>query len=182
MLFRSYEGDEMPSETEFVNRISPKRTLKVPHLEASEEQLARFAPAEGAAAPADAETEAPASAASWSVCRWAGQSRGAVTWIAAAMGALSWMVFVPCRTVISPVAAIGVSTCNGVPSAIRWSARNFKMSGSSSEIRTICNDRYFRHHHADVCLGGGGTAKNAKRLMDAGLNVLHLPKSRRRQF
>lgn len=59
-----YEGDEMPSETEFVNRISPKRTLKVPHLEASEEQLARFAPAEGAAAPADAETEAPASAAS----------------------------------------------------------------------------------------------------------------------
>ena len=28
-----------------------------------------------------------------------------------------------------------------------------------------------------VCLGGGGTAKNAKRLMDAGLNVLHLPKT-----
>ena len=44
-----YEGDEMPSETEFVNRISPKRTPKVPHLEATEEQLARFAPAEGAA-------------------------------------------------------------------------------------------------------------------------------------
>ncbi|MCB2175420.1 MAG: ATP-dependent 6-phosphofructokinase [Actinomycetales bacterium] len=28
-----------------------------------------------------------------------------------------------------------------------------------------------------VLLGGGGTAKNAKRLMDAGLNVLHLPKT-----
>ena len=28
-----------------------------------------------------------------------------------------------------------------------------------------------------VCLGGGGTAKNAKRLMDAGLNVIHLPKT-----
>ncbi|WP_043559522.1 6-phosphofructokinase [Actinomyces israelii] len=28
-----------------------------------------------------------------------------------------------------------------------------------------------------VCLGGGGTAKNAKRLVDAGLNVLHLPKT-----
>jgi 6-phosphofructokinase len=28
-----------------------------------------------------------------------------------------------------------------------------------------------------VMLGGGGTAKNAKRLMDAGLNVLHLPKT-----
>ena len=28
-----------------------------------------------------------------------------------------------------------------------------------------------------VLLGGGGTAKNARRLMDAGLNVLHLPKT-----
>ncbi len=28
-----------------------------------------------------------------------------------------------------------------------------------------------------IMLGGGGTAKNAKRLMDAGLNVLHLPKT-----
>ncbi|CED92049.1 MULTISPECIES: 6-phosphofructokinase [Actinomyces] len=28
-----------------------------------------------------------------------------------------------------------------------------------------------------VCLGGGGTAKNARRLMDAGINVLHLPKT-----
>ncbi|MDO8119879.1 ATP-dependent 6-phosphofructokinase [Isoptericola sp. b490] len=28
-----------------------------------------------------------------------------------------------------------------------------------------------------VLLGGGGTAKNAKRLMDAGLNILHLPKT-----
>lgn len=28
-----------------------------------------------------------------------------------------------------------------------------------------------------VCLGGGGTAKNARRLMDAGLNILHLPKT-----
>lgn len=28
-----------------------------------------------------------------------------------------------------------------------------------------------------VCLGGGGTAKNARRLMDAGLNVIHLPKT-----
>lgn len=28
-----------------------------------------------------------------------------------------------------------------------------------------------------VCIGGGGTAKNAKRLSDAGLNVIHLPKT-----
>ena len=28
-----------------------------------------------------------------------------------------------------------------------------------------------------VCIGGGGTAKNANRLMQAGLNVIHLPKT-----
>ncbi len=37
-----YEGDEMPSEAEFVDRLSRKRDVKVPPLEATEEQLARF--------------------------------------------------------------------------------------------------------------------------------------------
>ena len=37
---------------------------------------------------------------------------------------------------------------------------------------------YHRHHlDALVCLGGGGTQKNAKRLIDAGLNVVTLPKT-----
>lgn len=36
------EGDEMPGESEFVERITPKRKVKVPELEATEEQLARF--------------------------------------------------------------------------------------------------------------------------------------------
>ncbi|MCK9517137.1 MAG: outer membrane protein assembly factor BamE [Ottowia sp.] len=36
------EGDEMPSETEFVERISPKHKVKVPELEATDAQLARF--------------------------------------------------------------------------------------------------------------------------------------------
>ena len=36
------DGDQMPSETEFVDRISPKRKVKVPKLEATEEQLERF--------------------------------------------------------------------------------------------------------------------------------------------
>ena len=54
-----FEGDEMPSETEFVERISRKRSVKVPTLEATEEQLARFPapaspPAENAEAPAGA--------------------------------------------------------------------------------------------------------------------------------
>lgn len=37
---------------------------------------------------------------------------------------------------------------------------------------------YHRHHlDALVCLGGGGTQKNAMRLVDAGLNVVTLPKT-----
>jgi len=37
---------------------------------------------------------------------------------------------------------------------------------------------YHRHHlDALVCLGGGGTQKNALRLVDAGLNVVTLPKT-----
>lgn len=48
------EGDEMPSESEFVASLSSKRSqATVPQLEATEEQLARFpkaAPAAGAAA------------------------------------------------------------------------------------------------------------------------------------
>ena len=43
-LLESFEGDEMPSEAEFVERISQQRKYKVPQLEASEEQLERFAP------------------------------------------------------------------------------------------------------------------------------------------
>ena len=47
-----FEGDEMPGETEFVQRISRERKLKVPVLQASEEQLAKFPTA--TADPADA--------------------------------------------------------------------------------------------------------------------------------
>ncbi len=37
----------------------------------------------------------------------------------------------------------------------------------------------YHKHHLDclVCLGGGGTQKNAKRLMDKGLNIITLPKT-----
>lgn len=51
------EGDEMPSEAEFVASLSSRRSnAKVPQLEATEEQLARFpkapAPANAGTAPA----------------------------------------------------------------------------------------------------------------------------------
>ena len=54
-----FEGDEMPSETEFVQRISRERKVKVPRLEATEEQLAKFPAAAG---PAGAASAAPAAA------------------------------------------------------------------------------------------------------------------------
>jgi outer membrane protein assembly factor BamE len=58
-----FEGDEMPTEAEFVATLDNKRQgAKVPALEATEEQLKKFAaaqpPAKGASAPVDA----PASA------------------------------------------------------------------------------------------------------------------------
>lgn len=45
-----FEGDTMPSEDEFVQRIGRPRTIKVPQLQATDEQLARY-PAEPATAP-----------------------------------------------------------------------------------------------------------------------------------
>ncbi|MDO5692626.1 MAG: outer membrane protein assembly factor BamE [Pseudomonadota bacterium] len=57
-----FEGDDMPSETEFVQRISRDRKVKVPKLEATEEELAKFPAArpEGEAAPSASETAQPA--------------------------------------------------------------------------------------------------------------------------
>lgn len=48
---------------------------------------------------------------------------------------------------------------------------------SRDMIPTIVDNYEADGLDALVCLGGGGTAKNARRLMDAGLNVLHLPKT-----
>ena len=57
-----FESDDMPSETEFVQRITRERKFKVPVLEASEEQLAKFPPA-GASAPERASPELTATPA-----------------------------------------------------------------------------------------------------------------------
>ena len=52
-VMERFEGDEMPSEAEFVATLDKHRTGKVPVLEASEEKLGRF-PATPAAATATA--------------------------------------------------------------------------------------------------------------------------------
>ena len=57
-----FEGDEMPSESEFVHRISHDNKIKVPVLEATAEQLAKFPPAAASDAPPTG-TGAPVAAA-----------------------------------------------------------------------------------------------------------------------
>ncbi len=52
------------------------------------------------------------------------------------------------------------------------------IGGEVMDMTNVIVDNY-RRHHLDVlaCLGGGGTAKNAYHLMQAGLNVITLPKT-----
>ena len=64
-LLERFEGDDMPSESEFVQRISRDRKVKVPRLEATEEQLAKFPPAAGPAAAASAAATAAQPATSY---------------------------------------------------------------------------------------------------------------------
>ncbi|HMO10785.1 MAG TPA: ATP-dependent 6-phosphofructokinase, partial [Actinotalea sp.] len=50
-------------------------------------------------------------------------------------------------------------------------------AGPADMVPTVVENYAAEGLDALVLLGGGGTAKNARRLMDAGLNVLHLPKT-----
>ena len=54
-----FDGDEMPSENEFVQRLGRERSYKVPPLEATEDQLAKFPAAGASAAQAQAAKPAP---------------------------------------------------------------------------------------------------------------------------
>jgi outer membrane protein assembly factor BamE len=60
-VLERFEGDEMPSEAEFVQRISSERKVKVPVLVATEAQLAKFPPT-GSDAPQSAASEPAAPA------------------------------------------------------------------------------------------------------------------------
>ena len=53
-----------------------------------------------------------------------------------------------------------------------------KVGGKECDMTGAIVDTYRRHQlEALVCLGGGGTQKNALRLQEAGLNILTLPKT-----
>jgi 6-phosphofructokinase 1 len=52
------------------------------------------------------------------------------------------------------------------------------IGGKTQDMTGVIVDTYQRHHlDALVCLGGGGTQKNALRLKKAGLNIVTLPKT-----
>ena len=53
-----------------------------------------------------------------------------------------------------------------------------QIGGKVRDMTEVMVDTYQKHHlDALVCMGGGGTQKNALRLMKAGLNVITLPKT-----
>lgn len=56
-----FDGDTMPSEEEFVASVDARKKKKVPELEATEDQLAKFKPAPDAMAPAAALAPLPPS-------------------------------------------------------------------------------------------------------------------------
>ncbi|MBW6521152.1 MAG: 6-phosphofructokinase [Desulfoarculaceae bacterium] len=52
------------------------------------------------------------------------------------------------------------------------------VNGSLKDMTDVIVDNYHRHHlDALVCIGGGGTQKNAYRLAKKGLNIITLPKT-----
>jgi len=52
------------------------------------------------------------------------------------------------------------------------------VGGRTMDMTDVAIDNYHRHHlDVLVCLGGGGTHKNAYRLMEKGINIVTLPKT-----
>lgn len=52
------------------------------------------------------------------------------------------------------------------------------VGGEMMDMTEVICDNYYRHNlDALICIGGGGTQKNAYRLVEKGLNILTLPKT-----
>lgn len=73
----------------------------------------------------------------------------------------------------------GILTVGGtILGTSRDKVHRFPVDGEPVDmVPTVVENYHKEGLDALVLLGGGGTAKNAKRLIDAGLNVLHLPKT-----
>lgn len=82
------------------------------------------------------------------------------------------------RPLASPDLA-GILTIGGtILGTSRDKPHKMRVDGEVCDMVPTIVENYERNNlDALVCIGGGGTAKNALRLANAGLNVLHLPKT-----
>jgi 6-phosphofructokinase 1 len=84
------------------------------------------------------------------------------------------------RTVRLEGAALsGMLTLGGtILGTSRDKPHRMPMGGETMDLTQVIVDNYHAHHlDALVCLGGGGTQKNAYRLAQQGLNIITLPKT-----
>jgi 6-phosphofructokinase 1 len=73
----------------------------------------------------------------------------------------------------------GILTIGGtILGTSREKPHKMVVGGQTMDMTSVMVDTYHRHHlDALVCLGGGGTHKNAFSLMKAGLNIVTMPKT-----
>ncbi|MCB0155264.1 MAG: 6-phosphofructokinase [Anaerolineae bacterium] len=73
----------------------------------------------------------------------------------------------------------GILTVGGtILGTSRDKPHRMPIGGKLMDMTQVIVDNYEKHHlDALVCLGGGGTQKNAYRLMKQGLNIITLPKT-----
>jgi ATP-dependent phosphofructokinase / diphosphate-dependent phosphofructokinase len=73
----------------------------------------------------------------------------------------------------------GILTIGGtILGTSREKPHRMPVGGKVMDMTEVIVDNYNRHHlDVLVCLGGGGTQKNAYRLLKAGLNIVTLPKT-----
>ncbi|MCD6576643.1 MAG: ATP-dependent 6-phosphofructokinase [Anaerolineaceae bacterium] len=73
----------------------------------------------------------------------------------------------------------GILTIGGtILGTSRDKPRKMNVGGKFQDMRDAMVDTYHKHHlDVLVCIGGGGTQKNAYGLMEKGLNIITLPKT-----
>ena len=73
----------------------------------------------------------------------------------------------------------GILTIGGtILGTSRDKPHRMQVGNKTLDMTEVIAETYKRHHlDALVCLGGGGTQRNAHRLLEAGLNVITLPKT-----
>ena len=73
----------------------------------------------------------------------------------------------------------GILTLGGtILGTSRDKPHKMPMGGKIVDMTDVIVENYYKNHlDVLVCLGGGGTLKNAYRLVQKGINVIHLPKT-----